>query len=320
MKRSQGFIFFDTYEFQDFGKLVNEYLLWLAERNYSEDTVGTRRLALGQFMYWSFERGLKRPQEVNISVLERYQRHLYYLKKKNGQPLSFRTQQSKLSSLRAFFKWLRKKRYIAYNPAADLMLPRDARNKLPRQTLSIQDIEEIMAQVDLGHKLGLRDRAILETFYSTGMRRSELIRLKIYDFSREKQTVFINQGKGKKDRVVPIGKRAIGWIERYLEESRPKLLTGLDQGALFLTKIGEPFSPHSLSTLCSAYLKAAGKKGAIHIFRHSMATLMLENGADIRSIQEILGHAKLETTQIYTQVSIKRLRQVHAQTHPAEKI
>ncbi len=167
-------------------------------------------------------------------------------------------------------------------------------------------------------QMGLRDRAILETLYSTGIRRMEVVNLTVYDLDMERGTLMVRQGKGKKDRMVPIGERAVAWLERYLNDTRPGLVVPPDDATFFLTSSGEPLSPSRLTQLVREYVDAAeiGKRGACHLFRHTMATLMLENGADIRYIQEMLGHAELSTTQIYTRVSIRRLKTVHALTHP----
>jgi len=132
----------------------------------------------------------------------------------------------------------------------------------------------------------------------------------------------IRQGKGKKDRMVPIGARAIAWTEKYLGDVRPQLVVEPDQGVLFLTATGEAFTPNRLTQMVREYVAAAaiGKTGACHLFRHMMATLMLEGGADIRFIQQMLGHAELSTTQIYTQVSIRKLKEIHTATHPGAKL
>jgi len=147
--------------------------------------------------------------------------------------------------------------------------------------------EQVLAQPDLADPVGLRDRAILETFYSTGMRRRELAQLELYDLDCERRTVMVRQGKGKKDRMVPIGKRALAWIEKYLAESRPLLQTDHREPALFLSSLGLPLEPDSLTEYVRDYEAKAntGKTGSCHLFRHTMATLMLENGADIRFIQ-----------------------------------
>jgi len=152
------------------------------------------------------------------------------------------------------------------------------------------------------------------------MRRLELIQLRLYDLDLARGIVTIRQGKGKKDRVIPIGDRAVAWIEKYLAESRPRLVVEPDASTLFLSADGEEISRDHLTFMARDYIAQAeiGKTGACHLFRHTMATLMLENGADIRFIQQMLGHAKLSSTQIYTQVSIRMLKQVHSMTHPAQ--
>jgi integrase/recombinase XerD len=139
---------------------------------------------------------------------------------------------------------------------------------------------------------------------------------------QERGTLIVRQGKGKKDRMVPIGERAIAWLARYLNEARPQLVLPPDPGTLFLTQEGEEISCHRLTQLVRGYVVAAdmGKSGACHLFRHTCATLMLEGGADIRYIQEMLGHVELSTTQIYTQVSIRKLKAVHTLTHPGAKL
>jgi len=159
---------------------------------------------------------------------------------------------------------------------------------------------------------------MLEVLYSTGIRRAELAHLELFDLDAERHTLLVRQGKGKKDRMVPIGERAITWIDRYLADARPKLAGAPDDGVLFLTVDGTGFTPGRLTQLARRHVNAAklGKSGACHLFRHTMATLMLEGGADIRYIQAILGHVRLETTEIYTRVSIRQLQAIHAACHP----
>ena len=297
---------------------IAQYLAWLAERNYSERTVGNRELYLGYFLVWCEQRGVTRPSEVTKPILDRYQRWLYHYRRHNGQPLSFRSQHSRLVPVRAFFKWLARENLILYNPAAELELPK-LEQRLPKHVLTASEADQVLNQANPREPLGLRDRAILEVLYSTGMRRMEVIGLGRYDLDVDRGTVMVRQGKGKKDRMIPIGERALAWIERYLAEVRPQLAIEPDDGRLFLTHDGQSFTPNRLTQLVREYVQAAdvGKTGACHLFRHTMATLMLEGGADIRFIQQMLGHAKLETTQIYTQVSIRQLKEIHSATHPA---
>jgi integrase/recombinase XerD len=298
--------------------LVDTFLAWLLVRNYSRHSVETRRHQLRHFVAWAATRGVLRPAEVTRAVVERYQRALYHQRKANGQPLSFRWQHSQLMGLRAFFKWLVRHRHVLYNPTADLEMPR-LESRLPKDVLSVAEAEQILAQATSADPVTRRDRAILETLYSTGMRRGELAGLSVYDLDWERGTVRIRQGKGGKERIVPIGRRALAWLDTYLQEGRPHLALWPEEPALFLTTQGDPLRPKGLSKLVRGYILRAGvgKEGACHLWRHTMATLMLENGADVRYIQEMLGHSKLESTQIYTRVSIGQLKAVHTATHPA---
>ncbi|MGO9443390.1 MAG: site-specific tyrosine recombinase XerC [Thiobacillaceae bacterium] len=290
---------------------------WAKSRGYAMTTVQTRDRSISRFIGWCDERSIARPADISRAVLERYQRHLFLSRKADGAPLSLATQQSLLNPLRAFFKWLTREHHILYNPASELILPRQPR-QLPKVLLTVQDVEAVLNEPDITTGWGLRDRAILETLYSTGIRRMELTRLTLYDVDLAQGTVMIRLGKGAKDRLIPVGRRACAWIARYVAEVRPELATRSDELVLFLTDYGEPFEKNRLGDLVRRYLRHAGvPQGSCHIFRHAMATHMLENGADIRFIQAMLGHSELSTTQIYTQVSIAKLKEIHAATHPA---
>jgi integrase/recombinase XerD len=262
---------------------------------------------------------LHRPQDITSPILERYRRHLFHYRKANGEPLSFATQHGLLAPIKAFFKWLNKENFILYNPASEFELPKVPK-RLPKHILTIEEINDILVHTQVYGDRGIRDRAVFETFYSTGMRKSELAGLMIQDMDFKRGVVTIFEGKWNKDRVVPIGDRACSWVQKYLEDIRPKLVADDDPGNLFLTDHGEPFLKNRASDLVRRYLDAVGidKPGACHLFRHAMATHMLENGADIRYIQMMLGHVNLSTTEIYTHVSIKKLKEIHSTTHPAK--
>jgi len=277
------------------------YLEWMAVQNYSDQTIVSRKTDLHQFNEWCKERSLKRPQEITKPILERYQRYLFHYRQPNGSPLSFSRQAARLIALRGLFKWLTKQNHILYNPASELELPRKER-RLPKAILTREEAETLINQPDTTAAIGIRDRAILETFYSTGIRRAELASLDLYDIDWERETLFIHQGKGKKDRLVPIGECALSWIETYQQTVRPELLVDAAEKALFLSYKGARLVKDGLSFLVRRYINKAGieKPGSCHLFRHTMATVMLENGADVRFIQEILGHENLDTTQQYT--------------------
>jgi integrase/recombinase XerD len=192
--------------------------------------------------------------------------------------------------------------------------------RLPKVTLTPAEAETVLSQPDITTTAGLRDRTMMEVLYSTGIRRKELTNLQTTDVDINRGILMIRHGKGDKDRMIPIGQRAIDWILKYLNESRPELVIGMSDNMLFINSLGKAVGTTWLSRLITKYFKQAdiGKMGSCHTFRHTMATLMLENGADIRYIQSMLGHANLETTQIYTKVSIRKLKDIHTATHPAK--
>ena len=302
------------------GILADTFLTALAVQNMSQRTIETRRYTLTLFLKWAQERDLLRPEEITKPILESYQRHLWHLRKKDGKPLSVGTQIGRLTSVRSYFRWLCKENLLLADPAAHLDMPKEHR-RLPEDTLSEREVSRILSVPDVSDPLGVRDRAMLELFYSTGLRRTELARIELRDLNQDRLTLFIRKGKGGKDRVVPVGARAAIWLRRYLDEVRPKLQLSLEEQSLFLTGYGRGFSPNSLGNLVTQIVRKAdlGRTGSCHLLRHACATHMLERGADIRVIQQLLGHSKLETTQVYTEVSIKLLREVHERTHPSSQ-
>ena len=297
--------------------LLNRYFTELRVSNWSPRTIDRRSYSIGRFLTWCNERGIECVTEITAEAIAAYRRSLYHHRaRKTGKPLSFSTQASYLSALRHWMTWLHEQNWIPTNPAADLQLPKEE-TRLPGTYLSIDEVEQLLSVVDLTTPSGLRDRAILEVFYSTGIRRAELINLQLSDLSRDTGTLLIRQGKGRKDRVVPIGPRAVEWIDKYEADGREELIDQPTE-TLFLTTRGNAIHPNVLSYLVREYMTAAGifKRGSCHLLRHTAATLMLEGGADLRSLQTLLGHEQLNTTAIYTHVAIKRLREVHAATHP----
>jgi integrase/recombinase XerD len=303
------------------GRWAEAHLCWQAERGFSERTVWITRVELRYFFRWCEARGILRPEEVTRPMLERYQRHLFLHRKKDGQALSWRSQSQRVRTVQQYFRWLVRQNVLLWNPASDLVLPRKE-HRLPKAILTEEEVERVLAQPDVSTPVGLRDRAVLEVLYGAGLRRLELTRLTLVDVDWERETLWLRQAKGKKDRVVPLGARARMWVERYVRDARGELACGRDGGALFLTVQGEAMTADPLTHQTRQYVVAAGvnKPGSCHLFRHTMATLMLEGGADVRYVQEMLGHASLQTTAIYTHVSIRKLTEVHAATHPGAKL
>jgi len=309
------------FDYSDAGTLArrsDEYFQALTVKNHSLDGIETRKRRMARFLQWAEDRDLRRPEQITRSILESFQRHLWCFRKPDGKPLGISTQQGYLYTLKTFFAWLIRQRFLEANPASELEPPR-AETRLPVEALSYTEVETLLSVPDIGDPLGIRDRAMMEVFYSTGIRRAELVKLRLQDLNREHRRLRI-QGKGKKERMVPIGKRALAWTEKYLDEVRPLLVLELSEKALFLTGYGAGFNPDALGRLITQYFQRAGfkRKGSCHLLRHTCATHMLEGGADIRYIQQLLGHANLDTTAIYTQVGIIQLQAVHARCHPAE--
>ena len=308
----------DAADPQGLTALLERYLLWMETHHYAAGTVTIRRLTQGKFLLWCHDRSIAKARDVTPEMLERYQRHLFYYRKRNGQRLGVSSQSHWLGALRCWFAWMAREGLIETNPAAHLEPPRETK-RLPRHALSPEEVEAVLEQADPSAPYGLRNRAILEMLYSTGLRRAEALALELSDVDRRRRAVLVRCGKGGKDRVAPIGRRALAWLDKYLAEARPQLAERSTTELLFITSTGRAILPNHLSAVVRKYLQRAGvaKPGACHLFRHTAATLMLEGGADVRYIQAMLGHESLSTTQIYTHVSIGKLREVHEQTHPA---
>jgi len=297
---------------------ANGYLTWMTVHNYAATTIQNRRRYLGYFSEFARSAGVAEPAGVSYELVVSYQEALHAYRKSDGSPLSVATQVQRLVPVTQFFTWLRREHRIQQNPTTDLLMPRPNR-QLPEATLSGPEMARLMAVPDVAKPLGLRDRALLEVFYSSALRRSELIGLRVCDLDFERGTLFVHRGKGAKDRYVPIGERAQFWVRLYVGIVRPLFVADHTLDVLFVSSVGTPICADWLCRKVRSYLQKAEihKRGSCHLLRHSVATLMLEGGADIRYVAEMLGHARLETTQRYTRVSIERLRSVHARCHPA---
>ena len=302
----------------ELGTAAAEFVTWTVSVGLSPDTARIRRCALERFLSWAEFSNVCTPGDITLDCLERYQAHLATYRKKDGLLIAGSTRAARLNPVLAFCRWLVRQGLIAEYPAARLVIPRQVR-RLPPRVPTTREIRAILAEPDTATPAGLRDRAIMETFYSTALRRMELARLEPGDFNLEAHLVHVRAGKGARDRVVPLGERAALWVRRYLLEIRPRMAMAGSPRSMFLTDYGEAFDKNRLGDMVRRHVVNSGfpGRGACHLFRHASATHMLENGADIRFIQAMLGHAQLSTTEIYTHVSIRKLLVVHANTHPA---
>ena len=200
---------------------LQAYLKQLQALNYAEGSIRHKQTALRAFLEWCDERGIERIEQITRPVVQRYQRHLYHVISRTGKPLTVAGQRNRLTAVRTWFKFLMRENLILYNPASEMELPKPEK-RLPKHTLTAEEAELVLSQPDITTATGLRDRAILELFYSTGIRRQEMINLCKHDINRGAGVMAVRQGKGKKDRFVPVGDRALQWIDKYLEDVRPE--------------------------------------------------------------------------------------------------
>jgi integrase/recombinase XerD len=302
------------------GGYLKPYLDYMGMLNRTPRAIKSRMKEVVYFLRWAHERDLTRPGQITYPVLQSYQRWLWRYRKADGKPLDVSSQRGRLSGVKGFFSWLCKEHVLEANPASDLELPRSEK-RLLGDSLEIPEVEAVLAVPDITDPLGIRDRAILELLYSTGIRRTECARIALDELNRSKRILRVH-GKGNKDRVVPVGARALAWTEKYIDDVRPLLVIDPSEKTLFLTCYGQGFNEEVLGRTVRGYMLKAGLTHSpmgCHLLRHTCATHMLEGGADIRYIQELLGHENLDTTAIYTRVTIEQLKAVHAKTHPAEK-
>ncbi|MEQ1742736.1 MAG: tyrosine-type recombinase/integrase [Candidatus Nitrotoga sp.] len=315
-----------------FETLLQVYFTDLRVKNWSESTIERRKNSIGRFIQWLLERCIESISEITPEIMEAYQRSLYHIGNlRTGKPIRPSTQASYLGAVSHWMQWACLKKIILFNPAIKIELPKEE-YRLPGAFLSEEEAERLLNQADVTTPIGIRDRAILEVLYSSAIRRAELLNLEHYDVDRPRRLLMIRQGKGHKDRVVPVGVRALEWLDKYISDVRPMLAEGKcakrrikhwqsePTNKLILGNWGSAMGKEYLSLLVRQYMVKAGidKRGSCHMLRHTAATLMMENGADLRSLQTYLGHANLNTTQIYTHVTVDRLRKVHDTTHPAK--
>lgn len=309
--------------------LVEDFLQYLRhERGQSDNTAKTYAALLGKFVAWAEKEKLSDWKQVEFKHLMAFLQHERTRNTFVGRPssknlvpknpsrrLSGESIYSEITALRAFYKFAENEKLLSQNVAENLSLPRRWK-RLPK-ALSNDEIEKLLKPENPATPENLRDRAILEVAYASGLRLSELKNLRLEQLHLE--AGFINViGKGNKERVVPIGKKAVEALNRYIETARPKLVTPKSPANVFLTKRGTPFASVTLWLRIKNRVRRAGIERNItpHMLRHSFATHLLEHGADLRVIQELLGHASIGTTEIYTHVTGNRLRDIHRRFHP----
>lgn len=291
-------------------KKINNYMNYLAvEKGLSKNTLESYRRDLVKFIAFMNQTQINKPEEVDREALNIFIADL----KKKGRATS--TISRCIASIRSFFNYLLQEGFIAKNPTLELESPK-LEKKLPR-VLTTGEVDRLLAQPVVGENNGLRDKAMLELLYASGIRVSELVSLNISDF--DPRVGFLRcSGKGMKERIVPIGSLAINSVNNYLAGSRPRLLKSNGETSLFVNQHGNRMTRQGFWKILKKYARKSKINGEItpHTLRHSFATHLLENGADLRSVQEMLGHSDISTTQIYTQITRRKIREIYDQTHP----
>jgi integrase/recombinase XerC len=294
---------------------VEGFLRYLRiERNASPLTLKSYRSDLARLLQFlvSTDAGLCEPQDVSIGQLRAYVADLHQ------QGYARSTIARRLASLRSLFEYCRREKLVDSNPARALRTPRQGR-RLPH-FLSTEQVAKLLETPPDDQPAGLRDRAILETLYSAGLRVSELVSLDLADWDRDSNVLRV-RGKGRKERIAPVGRFAataiLGWLQHRQTDNSPSATDG-DGDAMFLNRFGRRLSARSVGRMLEKHIAAAGldQLTSPHTLRHSFASHMLDGGADLRSVQELLGHKSLTTTQIYTHVSTRRLRETYDRAHP----
>lgn len=318
--------------------LVEEFAAYLSAIGRSPLSVQGHRECLKYWRKYAAECGIESPEQVTPQIVAGYQAWIYARRTRFGKPFALTSQIVILNSLQVFYRFLVRSGKVLNNPTLALRLPKEPK-KLPGTILTPKEVRKLLSQPDTSTVLGFRDITMYELLYSSGLRITELIRLKVgdIDFSEgsygKQATVFIQDGKGGKDRVVPLGATARRYLNEYLQRVRPILLRVSVPSVvdvLFLNRLGKPFDKSGLLKKLHIHAARAGIEKSktpthsgritVHTFRHTLATEMLRHGADLRQIQELLGHEKLSTTQLYTHVVKGELKRIQEQCHPREQV
>lgn len=290
--------------------LIDHFTHFLAvEKGLSMNTLESYQRDLVMYTAYLQEAGVRDIQDSSRTHI------IGYLLQLQEKGRATATLSRNMASIRAFYQFLVKDKWILHDPSIHLETPK-IEKRLPK-VLTVQDVERLLEGPDMSTPAGIRDKAMLEMLYATGIRVSELVNLEISDVNLEMGFLKC-MGKGSKERIIPLGRIAIDVVEQYIQAGRPRLLKAKPESALFLNHLGKKITRQGFWKLIKKYALKAGIMAEItpHTLRHSFATHLLENGADLRSVQEMLGHADISTTQIYTHITRSRIKDVYAKTHP----
>ncbi|MEM1158444.1 MAG: tyrosine-type recombinase/integrase [Verrucomicrobiota bacterium] len=304
---------------------TDTYLDHLEQQHQSQSTLRSKRLWLDSFCQWLADsQHIDDLRAVTFDHIRQYQTHLSQVKRSNGKPTTTAYQHRQIWMLADFFKYLLLREKVLINPCDDL--PQLHKPKqLPKGVMTADQVMKLMRQPNLKDPWGFRDRTVMEVLYSSGLRGGEIGRLTIYDVDFQEKVLRVVQGKGRKDRVVPVGQAALKYLDEYMNRVRPVLMQHPQSNRvmhlLFFTRRHHPFTSSQLYNVIKAHRNKAGLPETVttHSLRHACATEMLKGGASVRHIQELLGHNSIRTTEIYTHVIPHDLQRIHAQTAPSER-
>lgn len=299
--------------------ILEAWAAWLRLQQRHPASIADHRQKLAPFLRHLHTHAIPL-EETATHTIAAYQAALFEeISSKTGQPLACSTQINRLTALKNFFRFLHRSGRIALDPCHVIVLPKHPK-LLPPVLLKPAEIRRLLDAPDLHNPLGFRDRTILETFYATGLRLSELLSLAVADLNFPESLIHVRHGKGGRPRLVPMGSTCRQWLEIYLQHARPILLRGTASEHLFLNRFAKKLDKNGWQKKLGALVKITrtNPKFTTHGFRHMLATSMLERGADTRHVQEILGHENLTTTQRYLHIARAELKKVHARTHPRE--
>jgi len=296
------------------------YLNALLAKGRSPHTLRGAKSALKELLGFLASIGVEALAQLDREALMRYREELAWRLTAKGTPLSVRSQLELITHVAGLCRYLLAQGWLLADPSKNLPRPKKPR-RLPRAIMETTEVKRMLAEPDMTTARGYRDRVILEVLYSTALRREEVANLLIDDIDTAGGYVFVREGKGGKDRVVPVGQSVCDLVKSYLAGVRPEWVNAAGDKHLFLNRWGTGMDPQAVAHVVHKYAKRAGidKPVSTHSLRHSCATHMLRNGAPIRQLQEMLGHASLETTQVYTRVTINDLRAMHSKFHPREQ-
>jgi integrase/recombinase XerD len=299
--------------------LVQQFLKSLKVRNLSPTTVKGTAWKLGKFLAYLASREITEVTGITKEVVSTFQVELYEQINRQGQPNGVHHQNRMLSGVKQFMSYLKEYDYTVSDPAKAIQYAKEPKS-LPRGILTASETRKILHAPDTTCVIGYRDRTILEILYTSGIRKDELITLTLGDVDYNDGFLRVI-GKGRKERIVPLGRIACRYLENYIKSVRPELLRDPYEKTLFLSQRHKPLSKNMVWELTKRHAKKAKitKNVHPHTFRHTCATQMLRNKAHIRAVQELLGHSSLDSTQVYTHVSITDLKEIHKSCHPREK-